>query len=575
MRRLYIYYCLVFGAVLMSSVPHAMYAAERIPSFEAHIAVQTNATIEVEERVVYDFDTTPQHGIFRAIPFSYQAGRQTYTADISSVLVTNDAGEPLPFTESRGNGELTIKIGDPEKTVVGQQVYRISYVVRGPFLYFDDYDELYWNITGSWPKNSIATSSVLIDLPVGASVLRASCYQGAPGSKTSCTYDERLVSDERAGYTARAEELALGEGFTVAIDFPKGVIVKVSQPWDNTTSPWQYAPFGVPLLALLGMLRIWYVKGRDPAGMGTIVTQFEPPPHLSPSLAYLVSTETITTRTVSAEIIRLAVEGYLRIHRIEDHILGILPTTDYLLERLPTNTTPTDAVGSLLLEQIYTPAFAGTAMINGVEVQGTLLSKMRHAFATEYAELQQELYEEVIDRGYFPSSPRTVRMRWVGLGILVIIVGVVLLPQFIGVASIIAGCIVGSVGWYMPVRTRTGVLVREHLEGFKRYLTVAEKDRLAFHNAPERTPALFDHWLPYAIAFGVEEQWGEQFKDIYTTPPTWYQGGSIQDFAAASFVSDLTSFTDTAASASAPQSSGTSGGGSVGGGFGGGGGGSW
>ena len=85
---------------------------------------------------------------------------------------------------------------------------------------------------------------------------------------------------------------------------------------------------------------------------------------------------------------------------------------------------------------------------------------------------------------------------------------------------------------------------------------------------------LFDQYLPYAMAFGVEDAWAEQFKDIYTEEPQWHTG-STGTFSPAMFAQSMQAFSTDFTAASAPASSGSSGGGSVGGGFGGGGGGSW
>lgn len=556
--------------------PYTAYAAETIPSFDARISVNQNGTIEVEERIVYDFGTAKQHGIFRTIPYSYQAGSETYTASVSSVIVSDGAGNPLPFNESRGNGELTIKIGDPNKTVTGMQTYTLSYVVSGPFLYFDDFDELYWNVTGVWSKNTIEKASVLVDLPVGASVLTASCYQGAPGSPSACSHDQKLVSAERAGYQAEAITLAPGEGFTIAVSFPKGTIAQVEDLWNTSPlSPFRYAPFVIPLIVLAGMLRLWYVKGRDPLGSGTIITQFEPPKGVPPAIAGTLYNEQVEQREISAEIVRLATEGYLKIHRLDEKVLLIIPKTDYLLERAQPEKNPGDAIAALLLDTLFQGDFMGTKEINGRSVHGVLLSKMQHKFVKENKVIQERLYDEVVARGYFPASPQRTRVVWSGIGIAVVVGGFFFLPSVLGVAILTSGIIIAIVGWFMPVKTREGVRVREYLEGFKHYLEVAEKDRIAFHNAPHKTPALFDAFLPYAIMFGVEKEWATQFEGIYTQEPTWYSGSTAQAFAASALVSDLNTFSSTVAAASAPQSSGASGGGSVGGGFGGGGGGSW
>jgi uncharacterized membrane protein YgcG len=581
-RTVLVLLAFVFAYLSPCSSGYVAHATETIPSFEAHIAVNANATIEVEERITYNFGSAEQHGIFRTIPYSYQAGSETYTAQISSVIVHDEKGNPLPFNESRGNGELTIKIGDPNKTVTGEHTYAISYVVAGPVLYFDDYDEFYWNVTGSWPKNGIEQATVLVDLPVGAQALKASCYQGDAGSQSSCTSDEKLVSEERGGYTARAQKLEPGQGFSIAIAFPKGVVDKIAQPWDEKPiSPWKYSPFIIPLVVLVSMLRVWYVRGRDPKANGTIVTQFDPPQDLTPAVAGTLYNELAEPRELSAEIVRLAVEGYLKIHRIEEKTLLILSSTDYLLERRDQERVPKDAVGALLLQKLFQSQFEEKKIVNGLEITGTLLSKMQHKFVSENNEIQELLYREVVLRGYFAESPNKVRFTWMASGLATVTIGVALAVlelvqlSILGMALALSGAIIALVGWFMPVKTPQGARVLEHLEGFKRYLEVAEKDRLAFHHAPEKSPELFDKFLPYAIMFAVEEKWAEQFEGIYMQEPAWYSGGASHAFVASSFASDLTSFTDTVSSASAPQSSGSGGGGSVGGGFGGGGGGSW
>ena len=125
-------------------------------------------------------------------------------------------------------------------------------------------------------------------------------------------------------------------------------------------------------------------------------------------------------------------------------------------------------------------------------------------------------------------------------------------------------------------RTRKGYEVKNHLEGFKRFLSVTDKERFDFHNAPEKSPELFMEYLPYAIALGVEEKWAKVFEGITIPKPDWYDGGDMANFSALSFTRDIGVFSGTLAANSASSgTSGSSGGGFSGGGGGRGGGGSW
>lgn len=140
----------------------------------------------------------------------------------------------------------------------------------------------------------------------------------------------------------------------------------------------------------------------------------------------------------------------------------------------------------------------------------------------------------------------------------------------------------------MKAPSLLGRNVMDHIEGFRLFLTVAEKDRLNFHNPPDVTPEVFESYLPFAIALDVENEWGEQFdlaltrvggqtyRDSYE--PTWFHSDyhvwpSPRDFASdfaptfgGSVVNSLTPPTAT-------RGAGLGGGGFSGGGGGGGGGG--
>jgi uncharacterized membrane protein len=138
----------------------------------------------------------------------------------------------------------------------------------------------------------------------------------------------------------------------------------------------------------------------------------------------------------------------------------------------------------------------------------------------------------------------------------------------------------------LEARTPLGRAIADEIEGMRLYLTVAEKDRLAFHNPPDRTPEHFEKLLPYAIALGVEDDWAKQFSDVFdritaetkqSYHPTWYRGdrfgsGSMGGFGR-SFGGSLAAAAVNPSSRSGGFSSGGRTGGSFGGGFSGGGGG--
>jgi uncharacterized membrane protein len=122
----------------------------------------------------------------------------------------------------------------------------------------------------------------------------------------------------------------------------------------------------------------------------------------------------------------------------------------------------------------------------------------------------------------------------------------------------------------MPARTVIGARAREAALGFKEFLERVETDR---YRKMITSPEMFERYLPFAMAFGVEEKWAKAFEGIYRDPPSWYIG-STGHFSPGSFAASMSEMSTAVSSStsSSPSSSGSGGGGSSGGGSGGGGG---
>jgi uncharacterized membrane protein len=146
--------------------------------------------------------------------------------------------------------------------------------------------------------------------------------------------------------------------------------------------------------------------------------------------------------------------------------------------------------------------------------------------------------------------------------------------------------VVLSAFWWMAAPTKAGREVMDRIAGFKQYMSITEEERLERMHPPEKTPELFEKYLPYAIALQVENQWADRFAGVLAAASVagqaqgmaWYSGHGDPWNRTGDFVDQVgSSLSSTVASASsAPgSSSGSGGGGSSGGGGGGGGGGGW
>jgi uncharacterized membrane protein len=158
----------------------------------------------------------------------------------------------------------------------------------------------------------------------------------------------------------------------------------------------------------------------------------------------------------------------------------------------------------------------------------------------------------------------------------------------ISVVAVIAVMIVTTVFFAIVMKAPTlrGRKLLDEMLGFKDYLEIAEKDEMNLRNPPEKTPQLFETYLPFALALGVDQQWSERFASLLASirgpdggawRPVWY-GGAWNSSSLTTTTSKLSgAFATAVATAAAPpgSSSGGGGGGFSGGGGGGGGGGGW
>jgi len=142
-----------------------------------------------------------------------------------------------------------------------------------------------------------------------------------------------------------------------------------------------------------------------------------------------------------------------------------------------------------------------------------------------------------------------------------------------------------SAFWWISAPTPEGRPVLDHIAGFKQYLSITEGERLDRMTQTQDTPEIFEKYLPYAIALGVENRWAERFASVLAAAAAqghqgfvWYSGSSNPWDNPTGFTHEVGSaLTSSISSAStAPGSaSGSGGGGFSGGGGGGGGGGGW
>lgn len=619
-------------------IPSAAGAEERILDYRSDVAVQHDSSLLVTETITVRAEGNRiQRGIYRDFPTRYKGRRGSQVRVGFELLgVTRNGTTETATTESVSNG-VRIRIGSKDTYLdPGEYRYAIRYRTTRQVGRFDTFDELYWNVTGNGWTFPIDRAEARITLPSPAAFGQRAVYTGPQGASGK---QARVIS-ERPGEIVFQTAGPLGpyEGLTVAVAWPKGVI---AEPSEGDRRGWWLNDNGPPIagaLVLLGILGFywfaWKRVGRDPRP-GTVVPLFSPPDQLSPAAMRYIWKMGADNRAFAAALVSMGVKGHVRL--VEENG-GWFSSDKTRIERLAGSTSLAADEEAALRELAQTgesivmrnenhskfsAAKNGLAEVLKSNYEGTLFNRnLAWAFAGLI----------ILIAGVWFAAAAVVASTGMGnptmiavsMGALIVTILLVLAMRefqtkgkcLLTIAAFLSGAVALLVGasiipaalqtgwwlplavpllslpvvisafWWMSAPTLQGRAVLDRIAGFRQYLSIAERERLDRMTAPEDTPEVFEQYLPYAIALGVENRWADRFRDVLAAASVqgqtqgfaWYSGSGNPWDDAGSFVDDVgSSLASTVSSAStAPgSSSGSGGGGSSGGGGGGGGGGGW
>ena len=636
---------LIFSVAIISAVPFFVSAQVGRSYFFERISqkftVNTDTTVNVEETQTYNF-TGEYHSGWRSIPLKR-------VSDINDISVLDGVTmEPLQYspysldkTNSTSWGKYTYnKTGgsvniewyyDAKDTT---RTWILKYKLIGALSFLKDKDELYWNLLTDYDV-MVNKAEAFVNIPTNKfslNSLQSQIYaQGATNPKSE------VLSD--SSYYFSAENIAPRGMITIAAGWPKGLIDRGAfwRQWFCV----HYVLLSsvlIILATLLAMLLYWYFTEKRGKGRGTIIPEYEPPENLPPAMAELIVKEKITPEGWSATVIDLAVRGYLKITEEGKSIKGIisgvfviflvpiilflifsnssggpnyalfiviafavivfiswikkskgsfLMPKDYIVELVKSiddDTTLHDYEKSFLVTLLKSGKFSTKEMRWNKTASRDLYNAMQ--------KVQEGLYKEIdADTSAFEVSVAKEKYFWIIVSVLIFICAFLFsfLASFLTIGQ--DWVIIPFVAFicfvifftYIKFEARLsakGVILKEEWLGFKMYLKTAERYRMQ-----NLTPETFEKYLPYAIIFGVEKEWGKAFDGISMAPPSWYHSayiggvantsiGSTGDFASgfsasafsASFASSFSSAFSSSGGAGASGGGGGAGGGGGGGG---------
>jgi len=602
----------------------------------------------VESIVVESAGVDMVHGIYRDFPTRYRdhAGNN-YSVLFDIVRLRRDGNSEPYHTENLSDGVRVYFGSSSYELPPGTHTYQFIYRTNRQLGFFRDHDELYWNVTGNAWKFPIdvATATILLPPSVRNLVTSLGGYTGAEGEKGQAYTARR---DKDSNPTFGAENLAPHQGLTIVVTWPKGLI---AEPTAAQKRAWFIADnkpiiFGVAgwIVVLLYYVMIWGMVGRDPA-RGTIVPLYEPPDNMSPAAMRFLERMGFDEKAFTSAIMGLAAKGYLTIEQDESKTYKLarrknatekdsnLSSDEQSLARIlfedgsplvlknknhEVLARAQKAVETNLHATVETNAFRTNARYLWPGIILSVLTIVAVVLMTGGSMLPVALFMSVWLTGWsfgVYALLSSVIRAWksaktegvLGLGqagfltlfsipfVIGECVGLGMLIWACGFAAtgLIATCIGINVLFHhlLKAPTLAGRALMDRVEGFKMFLTAVDADRLQTIARPDKTPQLFERFLPYAFALGVEHVWAQQFSQVLAQAatadatgggasysPSWYSGAAFESFSASTFTSSFSSSFSSAISSSstAPgSSSGGGGGGASGGGGGGGGGGGW
>jgi uncharacterized membrane protein YgcG len=632
MRRL-----VLAAAVFLAALTPAA-AVERILLFVSDAVVERNGELAVTETIRVQAEGQEiRRGILRDFPTSYtdrNGGRVEVGFDVQSV--TRD-GSPENFAiEQLANG-VRVRIGSADRMLAtGRHEYVIRYRTTRQIGFFANYDELYWNATGTGWTFAIDQAEARITLPEAVPFRQTAFYIGPQGARGQ----DAAIVEQRPGRIVfrTTRPLPPKNGLTVAAAWDKGVIEPPSATQE--ASWWLQDNLAVPV-ALAGLLLVlgyylyaWRRVGRDPPG-GTIIPLFGPPDGMSAAAVRFVEREGFDQRCFTAAVIDLGVNGHLKITgtgkntmiarrdagkpiaAAERAMEAKLFASNPSLQLDQANYKPLGNAREAL-QQGLSQAYLGKLFTNnygwsglGVVASVALVVAIIVCVVMTHGQDQAATLSigMLLPIPFIAGGARGIRagLRGERFGSLLMIGGLLLtiVSAAVGlsimyaaargfidlvpaVAPFVLAAVAGLAFHWLQAPTVVGRQIMDQIEGFRLYLGTAEEDRLERLNPPDKTPELFERFLPYAIALDVENTWAKRFAGVLAAAgagaaaAAWYSGNDNWANNPTGFVHDLSSnLSQTIASASTPPGSsdsgggGSGGGGSSGGGGGGGGGSGW
>lgn len=563
LRRAYISF------VLCLLLLPAAHANEQITDYHAKIQIAKNGDLTVTETIsVIAEGRNINRGIFRDFPLYFISPEGVKSRVDFDIISIKRNGNKEPYHTTYVNNDIRIYIGEENVYIDrGPHTYEIKYSTDRQMQFFDDADELYWNVTGNFWEFQINKASAEVFAPDGGEIIGVAFATGKFGENLQLAKAE-ISSDGTSAYFETTEPLSQGEGLTIVAQMPIGT---VDEPSQSQEFWWFMRDFGHVVIATITLIIVgfyygisWLIIGRDPTPSQVHERQTTTL-GISPALVRYIHNKSRvdgTFSSLSAAILNLAVKDYIKIQSIDgDPELVVSENRD--LKKLP--------VG----EAVIMDAVDKHGNFSIAKSNGRSLSELRQSFDTAISsEHRNTFYQHnsgaigigiILSLAGFGASFLFNATGLIALllsGFVVAISCIVLVPIYllgkrflrikndglrfvlvavitiVGLAALMFALMVLYFGlsednsWshvpfvivtvsllalnilfydLMGRPTNMGAELMAQIEGLKLHLQNYHEQRMNLAGTPRMSPRYFEKQLPYAVALDVEKPWSEAF----------------------------------------------------------------
>lgn len=597
--------CVMFAPACFAEEDTGMLAGKYFLNNEAYDTLAFNVDVTIDENNVYHVKETievefksPRHGIFRYIPMKSTVmrelnGEKEYFPTRTSISKLKVQGHDS--TKEYENGNVILKIGNPDTYAKSKETYVITYDCRPHDDRMKDYDEVYFNILPNGWTTPIDTAKFTITFPKAFDKDKVNFFCGGYGDK-----NESLISYDIKGNTIHGnlnQKIPRQNGATLRVELPDGYFTNQRTDSSYIMLMWIFV-IGTPLVVIL----LWFLFGRD--SILTKPVTVMPPKGMTPAdIGYIVD-ETVETRDMLSLLFYWADKGYIT---IEDGAKN-----DFILTKLQPLPDKSPEYEHTMFDRIFRSGDSiATSSLEGgfYQTLNTAKSQVKYQFSLRAATrlytkaskaceslsmflaivpilvvasiacwvnvtsifsfvivavisvLLMFLYMALannVRKWYSSKKLDRIRNMAVTVALIGLLCGFLLIcaykllqvdtfgqavsfyinasiPMLVAILGSLSSAFFASI---MRKRTDNMNVWYSEILGLKEFIEYAEKDRLEMMIA--ENPKYFFNILPFAYVLGVSDKWAKKFENIAVPAPEWYRStGAYPHFNTFMFMNSM------------------------------------